>query len=187
MKIYITHIKPASQTEMDKAVSCKPEISTKPHGLGGKLNNAEAAQQTTQKNYCSETEMNVGQLRGLKSDCEPILETFCSVSLTAYSCKAKTSQFQGFIRRTSRRYALILDFFFFQIIEELIFSVSIKLILLLSQLWRPFFSPPLPPSCMQITSSLLTERESCVGNAKRDVLVFSLFLTMRFSLGRHWM
>lgn len=64
--IYITHVKTTSRREMVKAVWYKPEISTKPHGLGGNLNNAEAAQQTTQKNYCSETEMNVGQLRGLK-------------------------------------------------------------------------------------------------------------------------
>lgn len=51
---------------MVTAVSYKPEISTKSHGLGGKLNNAEVAQQTTQKNDCLETEMNTGQLRGLK-------------------------------------------------------------------------------------------------------------------------
>lgn len=66
MKLYVTHLKTASQRKAVKAVSYKPEISTEPHGLGGKLKNTEDAQQTTQKNYCSETEMNVDQLRGLK-------------------------------------------------------------------------------------------------------------------------
>lgn len=51
---------------MDKAVSRKPEISSKPHGQGGKLNNAEAARQRTRKNYCSQTATNVGQFGGLK-------------------------------------------------------------------------------------------------------------------------
>lgn len=48
---------------MVRDVSYKPENSTKPHGLEGKLNNAEDVQQKMQKNFCSETEMNVGQLR----------------------------------------------------------------------------------------------------------------------------
>lgn len=66
MKIHVTYLKTASQRKAVKAASYKPEISTKPHGLDGKLKNTEAAQQTTQKNYCSETEIHVGQLRGLK-------------------------------------------------------------------------------------------------------------------------
>lgn len=78
---------------------------------------------------------------------------------------------------------MTLHFFLPQINQELIFPISLKPILLLSQLQKPFHPPSLPSRCTQTATSPPTQNESNAEDARRDVLVFPLLFIMRFPQG----